>query len=44
MYDVISKKMRRKFEDIIGEAPVEMSRKAQVQLLYLAKEYERESQ
>ena len=41
---VVSPKIRRKIEDIIGESLVEMSIKAQVQLLYLAKEYEWESQ
>ena len=43
MDDVISPKMRRKIEDIIEEALLEMSIKAQVQLLYLASEYEREN-
>ena len=43
MDGVISPKMRRRIEDIIGEALVEMPSKAQVQLLYLAKEYEWES-
>ena len=43
MDDVIYSKMWRKIEDIIGEALVEMSSKAQVQILYLAKEYEWES-
>ena len=44
MDDAISTKMRRKIEDIIGEALVEMSSKAHVQMLYLSKNYERESQ
>ena len=44
MDDVIYPKMQRKIEDIIGGALVKMSSKAQFQLLYLAKEYERESQ
>ena len=44
MDDVIYPKMQRKIEDIIGGALVKMSSKAQAQLLYLAKEYERESQ
>ena len=44
MDDVISPKMWRKFEDIIGEDLVDISSKAQVHLLYLAKKYERESQ
>ena len=44
MDGVISPKMQRKIEDIIGEALAEMSIKAQVQMLYLAKEYEQESQ
>ena len=44
MDDVIYPKMRRKIEDIIGEDLVEISSKSQVQLLYLAKEYKRESQ
>ena len=43
MDDIVSPKMQKKVEDIIGEALVEMSSKALVQLLYLAKEYERES-
>ena len=42
-YDIY-RKIRRKIEDINGEALVEISSKAQVKLLYLAKEYERESQ
>ena len=41
--DVISPNMRRKIEDIIGEYLLEMSIKAQSQLLYLPKEYERQS-
>ena len=36
--------MKIKIEDIIGEALVEISSKAQVHLLYLSKEYEQESQ
>ena len=44
MDDVISTKMQIKIEDIIGEALVEMSSKAHVQMLYLSKQYERESQ
>ena len=44
MDGVISTKMWRKLEDIIGETIVEISSKPQVQLLYLAKDYERESQ
>ena len=44
MDDVISPNMRIKIEDIIWEALVEMSGKSQVQLLYLAKEFEQESQ
>ena len=44
MNDAISPKMRRKTKGIIGEALVEMSNKAQFQLLYLAKEYEQDSQ
>ena len=43
MEDVISRKMGRKVKYIIGEALVEMLRKSQVKLLYLAKEYKRES-
>ena len=43
MDDVISPKMRIKIEDIIGGTLVEMSIKAQVQLLYLSKEYEHDS-
>ena len=42
--DVIYPNMRRKIEYIIGEALLEISIKSQVQLLYLAKEYEWESQ
>ena len=41
---VIYRKMRIKIENIIGGTLVEMSIKAQVQLLYLAKDYEQESQ
>ena len=41
---VIYPRMWRKIEDIIGEAQVEMSSRAQVRLIYLAKEHERESQ
>ena len=44
MDDVISPNMRIKIEDIIWEDLVEMSGKSQVQLLYLAKEFEQESQ
>ena len=44
MDDVISPKMQIKIEDIIKEAPVEILSKEQVQLLYLAKDYEQESQ
>ena len=44
MDDVVSPKMRKKIEDIIGGDLVHISSKAQVQLLYLAKEHERESQ
>ena len=44
MDDIISPKMRIEIEDIIGEALVKMSRKEQVQMLYLAKEYEQKSQ
>ena len=44
MDGVISTKMWRKLEDIIGETIVEISSKPQVQLLYLTKDYERESQ
>ena len=44
MDDVISPKMQSKIEDSIGEALVEISRIAQVHLLYLSKEYEREIQ
>ena len=43
MDDIVSPKIQRKVEDIIGEALVEMSSKAQVQLLSLAKDYERDS-
>ena len=41
---IISPRIRRRIKDIIEEPPVEISSKAQVRLLYLAKEYERESQ
>ena len=44
MDGVISTKMWRKLEDIIGETIVEISSKPQVQLLYLAKDYEWKSQ
>ena len=44
MDEVISPKMQRKIEDIIGEALVEMSIKAQVKLLYLSILYEWEIQ
>ena len=41
---VIYPRIWRKIEDIIGEALVEMSSRAQVRLIYLAKEHEQESQ
>ena len=44
MDDVISSNMQRKIEDIIGESLVEIPSKSQVQLLYLAGDYEPESQ
>ena len=45
MDDVISPKMQRTIEEYInGEALLEMSRKALVQIIYLAKEYEWGSQ
>ena len=45
MDDVISPKMQRTIEEYInGEALLEMSRKALVQIIYLSKEYEWESQ
>ena len=43
MDDVVSPKIEGNIEYIIGEALVDISRKLQVQLLYLAKEYEQES-
>ena len=44
MDDVISTKIGRTIEDTIVEALVEMSSKAQVQLWYLAKDHDRDSQ
>ena len=44
MDDILFLNMQIKIEENIGEALVEMSSKAHVQLLYLAKEYERKSQ
>ena len=44
MDDIISPKMQRKIEDIIGESLVEIPIKSQVQLLYSAKDCEQESQ
>ena len=43
MNDVIYTKMQRKIEDIIGKYLVEMTIKAQVQLLYLSREYVKDS-
>ena len=44
MDNIVYPKMRRKIEDIIGGDLVEMPSKAQVQVLYLSKDYEQESQ
>ena len=44
MDDFISTKIGRTIEDTIVEALVETSSKAQVQLWYLAKDYDRDSQ